>query len=80
MSLKEELNKKKPVIGVRNVEKKIRDNKISKVYVATNFKGKESISKLGKINGIEIEIIGENSKQLGVLCKKPFNICVIGFQ
>jgi len=80
MSLKDSLNKGKPIIGVSAVTKKIRENKVNHVYVAFNYHNKDQIVRLGKINNIKIEVVDSNSKQLGVLCKKPFNIAVVGFQ
>jgi len=79
-NLKEDLKKKKPILGLEFTLKKIRNQKVSKVYVASNSNEKEQLSILGKTMGIDVVILDETSKELGVLCKKPFNVSVLSFE
>ena len=79
-NLKEDLKKKKPILGLEFTLKKIRNQKVSKVYVASNSNKKKQLSILGKTMGIDVVILDETSKELGVLCKKPFNVSVLSFE
>lgn len=80
MSLKDDLKKGNPIIGQDISVKKMKNQDVSKVYVASNFKNKNVILSLGKALSISVEVIDEDSKKLGVLCKKQFNVSVVSFQ
>lgn len=79
-NLRDDLKKKKPVLGLDLTLKKIRRQEVSKVYVASNSHAKKDLLSLGKTMGVEVVIVEENSKELGVLCKKPFSVSVISFE
>ncbi len=78
--LKDDLKKKKPLLGLELALKKIRNGKVSRVYVSSTSHAKDKLSLLGKSTGIEVIEVQENSKELGILCKKPFNVSVISFE
>jgi len=80
MSLENDIKNKKLVFGFERTIKKIKNQKINKVYVASNSHMKEYISDLCKRFNVEAEFAGENSRDFGVLCKKPFSISVIGIE
>lgn len=80
VDLREDLKKKKPVLGLDRTIKKIRGKQISRVYVATNSHAKEQLIHLGKVMNVEVIFVQENSKELGVLCKKPFSVSVLSFE
>ena len=81
VNLKEDIKKtKKPVIGLERTLKKLRKKEISKIYVSSNSHSKTKILNLGKVNGVEIVLTEENSKEIGILCKKPYSISVISFE
>ncbi|HLC58645.1 MAG TPA: ribosomal L7Ae/L30e/S12e/Gadd45 family protein [Candidatus Nanoarchaeia archaeon] len=80
MTLKNDLSTKKPILGLQVNLKRLRSNKISKLYVSSNCSGKERIAALTKLANIEVIFLDEKSKDLGVLCKKPFAISVVGFE
>ena len=79
-SLRDDIKSKKPVIGLERNIKKIRSQSIKRVYFAANSNAKEQVLNLGKTMGVEVSVVSENSKELGVLCKKTFSISVLGFE
>jgi len=80
MNIKDELKIKKPIIGNELTLKKLRVNKISKVYIASNHPDKERMIEYGKKFGVEIIELAETNKELGAICKKPFSISTISFE
>jgi ribosomal protein L30E len=80
MALKDDLKTKKPILGLDRALKGIRRQKLSKVYVASNSQSKDKIERLGATMKVEIINTEENSRELGVLCKKPFAVSVISFE
>jgi len=78
--IREDLKKKKPILGLEIGLKKIRNKKVSRVYVSSNSHAKDQLERLGKNMGVEIVLLTETSKELGVICKKPFSVSVISFE
>ncbi len=79
-NLKDDLKKKKLILGLERALKGVRKHKVSTVYVSSNSHAKEDISRLGKAMNVEVILVDENSRELGVLCKKPFSVSVISFE
>ncbi len=78
--IKKLLETEKIVIGADRVEKLMRQGRISKVFVTLNCKESvrgdiESYARISKAEFVQLDI--END-ELGVACKKPFSISVIG--
>ncbi len=80
MSLKQDLKSKKLVLGSGVVVKKIQSGKIKKVYVSSNFPKKDELKKMCGLFKVECIDIEEDNVSLGVLCKKPFAISVLGVE
>lgn len=78
--LKEDLKKNKPVLGLEVALKKMRAKKLSRVYVASTSHAKHQLSSLGKSMDVEVVLLPETSKELGIICKKPFSVSVISFE
>lgn len=76
--LREEVKKEKMIFGATSVMKLLNTKKTKKVYVTSNCPQKERILNLGKINGIEVVTLTETSKQIGMVCKKPFEVSALG--
>jgi len=78
--LANELKSKKVIIGTDRVIKNIRLGKISKVYLSSNCKEsvESDISHYGKLGDIKVIKLSLSNEELGVLCKKPFSISVLG--
>ena len=79
MTLKNDLEAKKAIFGRDVILKRIKKSEIKTVYVASNCPGKDEVVKNCKANDIECIEMKENSKEVGIICKKPFNIAVVGF-
>lgn len=77
--LKHLLSAKKLVFGVDESLKLLRSGKLVKVLVSSNCDAsvKTTIERLC-VNGIEFVSLSENNDEIGVLCKKPFSISVVG--
>ena len=81
VSLRNEVkNAKKLILGNTVVEKKIRNGGVSKVFVASNCKDKEKIMRLCKGVSIECIQLDEDSKEVAVICKKPFSVSCLGIE
>ncbi|MBS3175455.1 hypothetical protein J4440_06250 [Candidatus Woesearchaeota archaeon] len=79
MSIQDDLKSKKPVFGYDVAVKKIKTSGISIVYVASNFIHKDKLRLLAKTNKFDLIELEQTNKQIGTLCKKPFNISVVSF-
>lgn len=80
MSFIDDIKNKKPIFGYDVTVKKIKNEKVSLVYAASNFPKKERLNVLAKTMGVKLIELKENSRELGILCKKPFPISVISFE
>lgn len=80
VDFKDEIKKKKPILGLDRAIKKMRVSKVKRVYVSSSSHAKDKIDRLGKNFGIDVVHLKENSKELGVLCKKPFAVSVVSFE
>ncbi|MBW2970290.1 ribosomal L7Ae/L30e/S12e/Gadd45 family protein [Candidatus Woesearchaeota archaeon] len=80
----EELKKlvaaEKVILGTDGSLKMLRRGKLVKVVLSSNCdpKVKEDFERYCKLAGIECVSIAQNSDEIGVLCRKPFAISVIG--
>ncbi len=71
---------KRLVLGTAQVEKLVRQGKLAKVYLSSNCPPnvKADLTKFCGLAGIECQDIGVSNEELGVWCKKPFAISVVG--
>lgn len=79
--LKKALQEEKVIIGKDRVLKKLRIGKMEKVYLSSNcpLQARDDIKHLAKIHNIKVVEAKEDNEQLGVICKKPFSISVLGY-
>ncbi|MBI2176196.1 ribosomal L7Ae/L30e/S12e/Gadd45 family protein [Candidatus Woesearchaeota archaeon] len=70
----------KLVIGTAEVMKMLKQNKLAKVFVASNSlpSVKDSLGQYGPDAGCEVVQLEIPNDELGVMCKKPFSISVVG--
>ena len=70
----------KAAIGTNEVMKKLKLGKISKVYVTRNCpsKVKKDVTYYAELAGADVVQLKQPNDELGVLCKKPFAISVLG--
>lgn len=67
----------KLIIGLKGVLKALQAGSIKEVIVASN--GKSFIPSIKRVAGkTVVTLVSENSKELGIKCKRPFNGTVIG--
>jgi large subunit ribosomal protein L30e len=78
--VKKLIKQKKVVIGSERALKSLRQNKLAKVMLAVNCKKEtlETVMHYAKINQAEVVTLKYPNDELGVLCKKPFSISVLG--
>ncbi len=74
------LEKGKGIIGSKVIIKKLNQKLISKIFIAKNCKEeiKNDIEKLARISEVEVVNLDIKNEELGILCRKPFNISVVG--
>ena len=79
--IKEIIKDKKLIIGANQVLSMMKNEKITNVLVSSNCPEalKKDVEHYSKIFSIKASRINEDSKELGVICKKPFSISVIGW-
>lgn len=70
----------KLVLGTEETIKKARQGKVSKIYLAANCEQtvKKDITHLCKISNLPFVELSQTNEEIGVICKKPFAISVIG--
>lgn len=73
------IKSKKIIIGYKESIKFIKTNSPKTIIVAMNTpeKMKKEIEYNAKISGIELEVFEESSKELGILCGKPFPVTTL---
>ncbi|MDP7506747.1 MAG: ribosomal L7Ae/L30e/S12e/Gadd45 family protein [Candidatus Woesearchaeota archaeon] len=79
-SLAKDLKSNKIIIGTDRVIKSLRAGKLSKIYISLNCKDsiKSDISHYSKLGDVEVISLKVSNEELGILCKKPFSISVLG--
>ena len=71
----------KVIIGTDKTLKLLRKGALKKVYLSKNCQDnvKEDIKHYGKLFNIEVKETNKTNEDLGVICKKPFSISVLGY-
>ena len=71
---------KKIVVGSERTIKQIKTGGIARVFVTLNAKPstKESLLHYCKMGNVEVVELPVKSAELGIVCKKPFSISVLG--
>ena len=80
--IKEAMKEKKLIIGSRNVIKNVKRDYVKYVILATNFNKDvtDNLNHYSKNFALEIKKFEGNSRQLGELCGKPFNVMLLGIK
>jgi len=78
-TVQDALKSKNVIIGYRKSIKFIKLNKPKLIVMANNTpkKIKKEIEYNAKISGVKVEVINSNSKELGVVCGKPFPVTTL---
>ncbi|MFA6089067.1 MAG: ribosomal L7Ae/L30e/S12e/Gadd45 family protein [Candidatus Woesearchaeota archaeon] len=74
------LSNDQKIVGTKRVMNLLRQNKISKVFLTNNVPTDvvNEISHIANITKTEIVSLKNNNNELGVVCRKPFSISVLG--
>lgn len=78
--IKKYSEEKKLVLGQEEVVKALRNKKLVKVYLASNCPDltKKQMERYGQLANVPIEAVEKSNEELGILCKKPFFVSVLG--
>ena len=78
--LKNALKEDKAVLGWNSIERLIKSGVVKKVFISVKASEKvlEDVSHYSKISGFVVEEFVGDAYELGVLCKKPFPVSVLG--
>ena len=78
--LKKSLVKRKLVFGSERCLKLLRDKKLKKVYFSSNCSPavKEDFVYYCGLFDVPFEDLPKDSEEIGVICRKPFSISVVG--
>lgn len=70
------------ILGSDRVLKLLRENQMESVYLAKNAPKvvAEDVIRYAQLNGTTCEVLDIPNDELGILCKKPFNVAVIGIK
>jgi len=76
------LGSNKIVIGTERVMKLLRKGELAKIMIANNAKTsmKQDVQYYSGLQGVEIVELDVPNEELGVYCKKPFNISILGIR
>jgi large subunit ribosomal protein L30e len=71
---------KRLVLGTEQAIKMVRQGKLAKVYLSSNCPPdvKADLQKFCGLAGIECQDLNVSNEELGVWCKKPFAISIVG--
>jgi large subunit ribosomal protein L30e len=80
LELRKLLKEKKLLIGTKRTIKAIKLGKLEKVFLSLNCpsKVKDDIKRYSKLSATAVSQLGYPNDELGVLCKKPHSISVLG--
>lgn len=72
----------KLVVGSRSVISMIKNSEVSIVYFANNIPKsiERDLEYYKKVSGLRIEKVNMNSKKLGEVIGKPFNVLLVGIK
>jgi len=79
--LQELIKEKRLIIGTDRVLKMLKNEQLTNISIASNCPEnvKEDIKHYSKIFNVKLVELKETNQELGIICKKPFSISVIGW-
>jgi len=74
------ISKKKVIVGTKRTLVELRKGKVGVIYVTANCPAviKEDVTYYSKLANCNVVNLAYDNDELGVLCKKPFSISVVG--
>lgn len=78
--IKNNLKGKRLVLGTEMTVKQLKRGKVSKVFISSNAPAsvKKDIAYYCSIGGCSFENLDVPNDELGIVCKKPFSVSVVG--
>ena len=78
--IKKSLDSNKVIIGTNNTIRNIKIGKVLKVYLSNNCQKniQRDIESYSEIADIKCTTLNKSKEDMGVICKKPFSISVLG--
>ena len=78
--LQDTMAQKRLVLGTEKTLKEIKQNKLEKVFVTVNAPEnvKQDLKHYASLSSTDIQEITQTNEELGVMCKKPFSISIVG--
>jgi len=68
----------KLIIGTEKTIKMLRHNKLVKIFLSANCRDVADIMHYSELNKTEVVKLKYPNTELGVICKKPFSVSVLG--
>jgi len=80
--IRKALEENSAIIGTERVIKGLKRGEIKEVYLASNCPADTAneIKYLAKLSGCKVSRLKKTNEELGVFCRKPFFIAVIGIK
>ena len=81
VELRKALKEKGLVLGSRRVINKLKNGKLKRVFLSSNCRKdlEKDVERYSKLNKTELIKLDKTNEEVGVLCKKPFSISVLGY-
>lgn len=80
--IKKAMKEKKLLIGTKSVLRGVKENSVKYVIRSSNCR-EELVKDLGYYSrnfGLEVRKFSGNSRQLGEICARPFNVMLLGIK
>ena len=81
-TLDQALKSKKTIFGAERTMKLLKKDKLKAVFLASNTKEdlKEDFGHYAKIGNVELVELDMKNKEVGIYCRKPFSVSVVGLE
>ena len=78
--IKKAIDDKKLIIGSQRVVKELKRSKLLEVFITANCENrvKEDLKHYSSMQKVKLTSLDINNEELGVICKKPFSVSIIG--
>jgi len=80
--LRKLIDDKKVTIGTASTLKALKQDKLKRIVIASNASQatSDAVSRYSKQTGVAIDELSVPNDELGVICKKPFSIALLGIK
>ena len=81
IEIRDNLKRNRAILGSERVLKNLKQGKISKVLLSINCRDdiKKDLEHFKSVSNFEIVNLKYKNEELGVVCKKPYTVSMIGF-